>query len=693
MLVVGSQFVTAQTNPNDLPGIQEPVLSELMGMPVSIPNTDQVTGDVQNNVVGAILSTDALGEISLMGHPITHVSSPNVDMEQALQDLKDAAKDGDDMIAAANELKSILLGTTVGKIYDGFAMLNYNRGAFAPDHIPNEYKMKWLTDSGQTAPGIDGNPRKIWEVDVNMLWYDGNFDCDTFMLRIPVAAHDFDMLRVNYRIYSLVREEFAPTTVMTDKPTSVKFPFKGLDSVWIQVGWDSVTEITVDHPPLQMLRGIYTWGWRVHPPRIHFLQPVSEIVNAHTGNIELDPQGKSFADRNRGLTIAGIGDAAPEKKMYNVCMAVLGGADSEDVLDMLTDWQYWADLAKDQLQLPPEAWTVAGLQPGNFGQYRFVTVFLNNEMYGDGPDGGGKMEEFAQGESIKIKVINLDNHTHYYRNVDFGPKLHDDLAGVGNAGSHSFEIFNFKPVYGAPKVAEMQWRAGWGFRPHFNVIQQQDVFPRSEDQGLLEAYVDGEGNERLGYQYSTGARGGDFRFNPPPFIIGQSFANPSSQLLNESDGSNGLVIGQTTEGYGVAKMCPGAPGGFCPPIDPTFNPNGTLNFPPPPAMMGPPTMLRFPPFLRNPNPNGGDIIPPTPIWKPFLWINPSNGTLLNVAGDPSQGYWADQTYSHGTPVVANGMITATIESPRASGQIFYQFDDLFHDNAIFSPHTFLPRVR
>ncbi len=31
-------------------------------------------------------------------------------------------------------------------------------------------------------------------------------------------------------------------------------------------------------------------------------------------------------------------------------------------------------------------------------------------------------------------------------------------------------------------------------------------------------------------------------------------------------------------------------------------------------------------------------------------------------------------------------MTATIEAPRAAAQLFYQFDDLFHDNAIFSPH-------
>ena len=31
-------------------------------------------------------------------------------------------------------------------------------------------------------------------------------------------------------------------------------------------------------------------------------------------------------------------------------------------------------------------------------------------------------------------------------------------------------------------------------------------------------------------------------------------------------------------------------------------------------------------------------------------------------------------------------IVATVEAPRASAQLFYQFDPLFHDNMIFSYH-------
>jgi hypothetical protein len=253
---------------------------------------------------------------------------------------------------------------------------------------------------------------------------------------------------------------------------------------------------------------------------------------------------------------------------------------------------------------------------------------------------------------------------------------------------------NFKPTYGAPKVAEAQFRAGWGFRPHFDVIQQQDVFSRPSDQIKLKPFFDGQGEQHLGYQYSAEARQGDFRFNPPPFIIGTEEA-PAPFPLRETDGSNGIAIGQHTEGYGVAKFCPqDAFPGFCATDIAAFNPNGALNWPPPPlqgvnGLPDHPTELRFPPFLRNPAQgdfNAGDIIPPTPAWKPFLWLNPNNGTLYIDPADPSKGYWADLTYSHGAPVFAGQSLDATIEAPRGAAQVFYQFDDLFHDNAIFSPH-------
>jgi len=695
-------------DPNS-PGILEPALTATTGQDIRIPNTDQASGDTLLNLVGAVVSNDVLGQLSILGDVITRADSPNDDMRDDLGALSDAAHNGDAgaMTVAAQDLLDILQGNTHGRIYDGFAMLNYNQGAYAPDQLPDEYKMKMVQNTGESAPSIDGAPHTVWDVTVNMLWYDGQFDSDTFLLKVPIEADPFDTLRVHYRIYSLVTEDFAPTGILQDVrlPGSVQFPFKGFDSVWQKVSNNTVTQITVDYPPLKLLRGVYTWGWRVHPPRIQFMQPVFEQVNQNTQEVELEPQGKSFVFRNRQLSIDGISDAAPEKKMLLVAQAVLDGASPTTVDAMLNDpataprgvWQDWADLVKDQLQIPDEAWDVLaneGLAKGDFGPYRFISVYMNNEMYGrsPGPD-KAKIQGWFQGDRFQVKLINLDNHTHYFRNVDFGPKLHDDISsGSFASGSHSFEIMNFKPTYGVPKVAESQWRAGWGFRPHNDVIQQQDVFSRPSDQAKLKPYTDGAGNQHFGYQYSAIARGGDFRFNPPPQAIGTA-TNPSANRLKDEDGQDGLLIGQLTEGYGVAKMCDAAQfplGDFCRVDISQFNPNGVKNIDT--DMDGVPDVLWFPPFLRNPNPSaGGDILPPTPAWKPFLWINPNNGTLFIDPNDPSLGYWADLTYAHGAPIHAGDSLSATIEAARASGQVFYQFDPLFHDNAIFSPHpTFAP---
>ncbi len=697
-----------EVDPNS-PGVLEPVLSALEDREVRIPHTDQIVDGLQGTVVGNVNFLDAKDTSSLLGHSINSDKSPNEDMARALKALSRAAKKGqaNKMRSSAQDLMDILMGTTQGRIYDGFSMLNFNRGAYVADQVPGEYKMKRLRDTGLTETGIDGEPRKIWEIDVSMLFYDGQIDSDTFLMLVPQEAHEFDTVRVNYRIYSTVREDFSPTVVMMDKrmPGSVQFPFKGLDSVWIPFSNSEVVEFTMALPPLRLQRGIYTWGWRVHPPRIQFLQPIFETINAHTGQVELDPQGKSYANRNRDdLTIDTISDAAPEKKMYTVAKAALEGASPATINSWLNQasagprgtWDDWADLAAEQRQLPPEAWDVLaaeGIQQGDFGPYRMVTVYMNNEMYGEGPD-GSSIQSWNQGDRFQVKLINLDKHTHYFRNVDFGPRLHDDIRNCCGAGSHSFEVMNFKGTYGIPKVAEAQWRAGWGFRPHFNIIQQQNVFSRAEDRLQLKPFTGGFGETFLGYQWSEAARGGDFRFNPPPFIITDVGVEPPFPLRDE-DGLPGILIGQTTEGTGTAQMCPDdtAPG-FCATDISAFNPNGALNWPPPPlqgvnGLPDHPTELRFPPFLRTPaqaNVAAGDIIPPTPAWKPFLYINPANGTLFIDPEDPSQGHWVDRTMAHGSPVLAGASLNANIEAPRAAAQVFYQFDDLFHDNDIFSPH-------
>lgn len=736
-------------------GIKETVLSELLGEDIRVPHTKQIDEDRNLKNLLSFEVENAEGATSILGHEITQVSDPHDDLSDALASLSANANVGNINLDDAQEIIDILLGTTEGRIYDGFSLLNFNRwndlsipdSAFPADAIKGEYKTKVIRDTGlqelNFLPAktinlagqdfnVGGGNVNIWEVDINMFWYGQHFDSDTFLIKVPLEVNGKtvsknDTLRVNYHIYSLVKEDFAPTQVTLDSnpkeefpgQASVSLPHKGGDSVWVEINRNKVAHLTVQHTALRFFRGVYTWGWRVHPPRIQFWDMLFEQINNHTGEAELDKRSLSMSFRNGELDIAGISDAAPEKKIYSIVKkAIEGTITAQELFAMLNDpnngpkgtFVEWMELMKNQLQLPPEAEDMLKEENKNIADYNFVLAFMNNEMYGAGAF-GNRIKDWKQGDVVSAKVINLDNHTHYYRNVDFGERLNEDLANTQVNGVFSFEIMNFKPTYGAPKVAEMQWRTGFGFKPHFSAIPQEGVF-QPEDISGLKAYAAPvfEENEmaiHLGYQYSEENRRGDFAFNPPPQIVQSSAMKPidtlydldrslSTKALNmlEDDWDKfknrysrkinaGVVIGQNTEGFGIGKMCEEVGERFCAEDLNSFHPLNLKNFDTDDD--GNNDEFRFPKFLVNPG-EGGDIIPPTPAWRPFLFISPRNGTLFIDPDDPSKGHWVDLTYAHGTPVFAGSSIDANIEMPRRIGQVFYQFDDLFHDNDVFSPH-------
>ena len=154
---------------------------------------------------------------------------------------------------------------------------------------------------------------------------------------------------------------------------------------------------------------------------------------------------------------------------------------------------------------------------------------------------------------------------------------------------------------------------------------------------------------------------GYWRFNPPP-AIRKGEGPPAGDPLRDADGQDGLLIGLDTEDFVVANM---------PEWSITTHPN-QQKF----------ARLEFPGFLRNLG-NGGDIIPPTPKWSPFLVLSPETGTLQN----PDGSWWEAQTFFHGRPVYPGESTEANVEAPRASAQLFYQFAPLFHDNSVFSLHS------
>ncbi len=662
--------------PTLLPDSVDPVLSHKMGREIRVPHTTPAYEGKPMLHASELTMTPLLETDSATGWEIEGLRDPLQDIELAMTRLLVVARASGDQpvedLSAAEEMLAILLGTTEGRVYDGFPLLNYNPGALVADQVPDEYKMKRLVDTGETVRSqIDGELHKVWEVTINMLWYGHNFDSDTFLLRVPYEAQLYDEFRINWRIYSLIQEDIAPTTILNDGFGRI---FHGLDSTFTSVPAETLAKMTIKYPSLIHFKGMYTWGWGVHPPRVQFLQPVFE----DSPDGELNPAGESFATRTReNLTIENIGEAAPEKKAYRVATAAMEGATGSEIAAMLMDpdvapsgtFREWTRLAADLRQLPPEAWEVLqeeeGIGRDEYGDYDIILAYLNNEIYGVTPYAqvgteakGAVVRDWEQGGSFKVKIINLDNMVHYYRNVDFGDQLPNEAARTFGNGSFSFGKFNAKPTYGVPKVAEMQWRTGWGFVPHAGINAQAGVFPREEDQALLTPFTDQLGKTHPGYIFKRVS--GYWRFNPPAKI--REGANiPAGDPLRDADGEDGVLISFDAEAFGVAKMPKGAI--ITHPYSDTF------------------PELRFPGFLRNPN-GGGDIIPPTRIWAPFLTMNPETGTLKA----PDGRYWVDYTYFHGRPVDGNSSITANVEAPRAGAQLFYQFDPLFHDNMIFSYH-------
>ena len=397
----------------------------------------------------------------------------------------------------------------------------------------------------------------------------------------------------------------------------------------------------------------------------------------------------------RGQGQDGISSIAPESKVRQVAEAILAGASAAAVQAMLNDpqtppfgaWGDWADLLKTKNVLPPETWQALaqeGITPGMadpFGPYDVVMAWANHELYvvADDPTVLDPLTglfipqpEDQQGARLQVKVFNHDAVAHYLQVADYGAALHDDIGTCSNApaGGHSLEIFNEKPVFGAPKIYELQWRAGFGLRRGLGYLEPYDMFPRPEDRGSLAPFTDPNGLSRLGWTWPADLRGSDFIVSIPPAWLG------TASSVSEAGVPNGVRIGATTPGFGIARMPAGDLSAFHPDGMVNTDTDGDLIL----------DALIFPAWMRNPDPAGGDLIPTTPDFEPFLWLSPENGTPWVDPANHSLGPWAARTMAFGQPVGAGTSQVLTLVRPRFSGQGLWYSDGLWRDQSISASH-------
>jgi len=652
-----------------------------------MPTTDQVVGDSELvNLVGKVKRKKAKGSRSVTGAVIQDSRDVTRNVERSLDDLNDAANDSDvgDMRDEARLLRGFVTGQSTGFISDGFPLLHHFQGGFAPDHVDGEYRMKRLTRSDQTFVDEDGVTRDYWQVSWRLLWTEAGAESDLALLVIPQDAHPNDRILVHFQVYSSAADDVGLMSFLRDSATTAAdgLPFKGLDTTWVRLREDHVHDFTVDHGAIGLLREIGIRGWRVKPESFARADLAHEIFDVRQQKTTLDPRGQALAAAGRAAKFSSVGSASPELKVLQLADSVLAGATPAQVRAAMNQvgtapyglWEEWANGIQDRLVLPREALEELaheGIIPGAdplspLGGYDFVAACTNFEWYGLSVTAAGaplispiNRDQRLPGAVHSLRVINLDQTEVGVRLHDYGPALHDDLKECYNAphGGKSLEIFSDKPIWGAPKSDELQWRTGWGFRPGGGVIRQYDLFPRQEDLIGVTHFEDSFGLLQSGWQYPAAWRGGDFRIDPPRALLGRP-GLPARQRFEEEDGSSGLVIGTLTPGYGKAKM---------PTSDlRALHPLGAVNTDTDGDQID--DALIFPVWLKNPNPQGGDIILRTPNWSPFLYLSPQNGTVHIDAANPNAGLWALETQALGDRVQKGSGSRIDWIRPRALGQ-------------------------
>jgi len=228
-------------------------------------------------------------------------------------------------------------------------------------------------------------------------------------------------------------------------------------------------------PPGKFIKGIYTWGWRKHPPLTQFTVLIPEGDKLPNGIPTID----GFIN-GQASTEEHISDKAPEKIVLNALREFKSKIRfkrmSKKSLAIIEDVKNQIVVMKDKLILPP------GFEKDPATD--FTAVYMNGETYIETHQKGGEGNNWVlpthkEGDVATGTIINADNITSYFRAVMFSKgqvKFGTPVTSVHN----EFGNFNWKPIYGAPLFVAGGWKT------EFAAISQQNLYEDDDDDGDLQ---------------------------------------------------------------------------------------------------------------------------------------------------------------------------------------------------------------
>jgi len=390
-------------------------------------------------------------------------TSPADDLDALLDEMEEAAQEGKIKKGAVEMALRILEGRkvkmmedddkantgkkVVTRAYSGFPMLHYNG--------PNKIKVVQPICAAHD-PCRPGDPVTGGNVDVNMIYWDQHIESDTAFVD-PSAVQEVPWtVTYHVRILHGGIEDFSPMSMNFDQsPAGTRGPFHAsMDQTYFPM-LEEGKEYTIKIKETlgKYFNLVYTWGWRIHPPRVQVMEnALKKGASGEPGTgpktlpqweIDVfgpDPMG---SEENRLAAIAMIGEAAPAKRMWNLLRLLKDSKNSDDEDEGENgDGGNGIDVAATVAELRAAYidWSDRTTLPAGFSadpQADITLVYVNNTIYGSrqGMTGEGSGQGPASFKGIcngcvhdwelrpytyKVTLYNADHFTHGYMNVDFG---------------------------------------------------------------------------------------------------------------------------------------------------------------------------------------------------------------------------------------------------------------------------------
>ncbi len=356
---------------------------------------------------------------NLMSTPVVtkiDPESPSEDLDRIFHKVMSQAKHQQPVDRALLQRGiSILEGDSLpdAPLYNNFALLHYT----APDRI------KQVQPTYDASGKINGG-----NVNIHQIWFDSHIESDTSMIdpgpidpRINPAVVGDVTWTITYTVDVLRRgeDDFANYIMYFDAPPAnpatgglYGSPNVGMDGTFYPMQEGHRYVFTISMAPPKYFNLVYTWGWRVHPPRVQVNENARKMLGGMSlANWEISTFGQTprLTAALQAAAIAQIGELAPEKIMWSDLHAALAATSDDVIAAKMNDALMAEDDFLDRTHLPRGVTADPNAD---------VTLFYaNNTIYGNVL----KLNNWTQrGQTIHITLLNGDHFIHSYMNVDFG---------------------------------------------------------------------------------------------------------------------------------------------------------------------------------------------------------------------------------------------------------------------------------